>query len=126
MADTFTRKGVEFIERNKDRPFFLYFATHDIHVPRVPHRAVRRQDAACGVRGDVIVQFDGASGELLDTLDRLKLSRRHAGDPHQRQRPGAWTTATTMARSRSWTATSRPARCAAANTDLRGRHARCR
>ena len=37
MADTFTHEAVEFIKRNQSRPFFLYFATHDIHVPRVPH-----------------------------------------------------------------------------------------
>nr|HQQ91764.1 sulfatase-like hydrolase/transferase [Kiritimatiellia bacterium] len=37
MADTLAAKGAAFIARNKDKPFFLYFATHDIHVPRVPH-----------------------------------------------------------------------------------------
>ena len=64
MADTFTRKGVEFIERNKDKPFFLYFATHDIHVPRVPHaRFVGK--TTMGPRGDAIVQFDACVGELL-------------------------------------------------------------
>jgi arylsulfatase A-like enzyme len=73
MADTFTRKAVAFIERNKDRPFFLYFATHDPHVPRVPHpRFVGK--SGCGVRGDVIVQFDWCVGEILNTLDRLHLS----------------------------------------------------
>jgi arylsulfatase A-like enzyme len=73
MADTFTRKGVEFIERNKDKPFFLYFATHDIHVPRVPHaRFVGK--TTMGPRGDVIVQFDACVGELLAALDRLKLA----------------------------------------------------
>jgi arylsulfatase A-like enzyme len=73
MADTFTRKGVEFIERNHDKPFFLYFATHDIHVPRVPHaRFVGK--TPMGPRGDAIVQFDACVGELLATLDRLKLS----------------------------------------------------
>src|SRR5690242_10687911 len=34
IADTLTGRAVKFIEENKDRPFFLYFATHDIHVPR--------------------------------------------------------------------------------------------
>ena len=73
MADTFTRKAVAFIEQNQDRPFFLYFATHDPHVPRVPHpRFVGK--SGCGVRGDVIVQFDWCAGEILNTLDRLNLS----------------------------------------------------
>lgn len=74
MADTFTRKAVAFIEQNQDRPFFLCFATHDPHVPRVPHpRFVGK--SGCGARGDVIVQFDWCVGELLKTLDRLDLSR---------------------------------------------------
>ena len=73
MADTFTRKAVTFIGQNKDRPFFLYFATHDPHVPRAPHpRFVGK--SGCGVRGDVIVQFDWCAGEILNTLDRLHLS----------------------------------------------------
>jgi arylsulfatase A-like enzyme len=73
MADTFTRKAVAFIEQNQDRPFFLYFATHDPHVLRVPHpRFVGK--SGCGVRGEVIVQFDWCGGELLNTLDRLHLS----------------------------------------------------
>src|SRR5690242_6110199 len=33
IADTITGKAVAFIEREKSHPFFLYFATHDIHVP---------------------------------------------------------------------------------------------
>ncbi|NBV85772.1 MAG: arylsulfatase [Verrucomicrobia bacterium] len=35
MADVFTQEAVDFIEREKAHPFFLYFATHDIHVPRI-------------------------------------------------------------------------------------------
>jgi hypothetical protein len=38
MADQFTRRALAFIERAKDKPFFLYFATHDIHVPGVGRR----------------------------------------------------------------------------------------
>lgn len=72
MADTFSKKAIEFVEREKDRPFFLYYATHNIHVPRVPHpRHLGRSQG--GTRGDAIVELDEAVGELLTTLERLKL-----------------------------------------------------
>jgi arylsulfatase A-like enzyme len=73
MADTLTRRAVQFLEKSKDRPFFLYFATHDIHVPRVPHPRFRGT-SGCGVRGDVIQEFDWSVGEILATLDKLKLA----------------------------------------------------
>ena len=73
MADVFTSKAVSFIETHKDGPFFLYFATHDPHVPRVPHpRFVGK--TTMGPRGDAIVEADWSVGEILNTLDRLKLS----------------------------------------------------
>ena len=73
MADDFTRKAIAFIENHKAAPFFLYFATHDIHVPRVPHpRFVGKTDM--GPRGDVIVQLDSCVGEIMTTLDRLQLT----------------------------------------------------
>jgi arylsulfatase A-like enzyme len=73
MADVITRKAVAFLERHRNRPFFLYFSTHDIHVPRVPHpRFAGRTDL--GPRGDVIVQFDWCAGEILNALDRLNLA----------------------------------------------------
>jgi arylsulfatase A-like enzyme len=73
MADTFTGKAVSFIEQNRTKPFFLYFALHDPHVPRVPHpRFVGK--TAMGPRGDAIVQADWCVGEILNALDRLRLN----------------------------------------------------
>ncbi len=73
MADTFTSKALAFIEREKAGPFFLYFATHDIHVPRLPNaRFVGK--SAMGARGDAILELDWSVGQVLDTLDRLKLA----------------------------------------------------
>jgi arylsulfatase A-like enzyme len=73
MADTLTNKAVEFVQHKRSQPFFLYFATHDIHVPRVPHpRFVGKTDM--GPRGDVIVELDWCVGKMLDTLDRLNLT----------------------------------------------------
>jgi arylsulfatase A-like enzyme len=73
MADTITAKAVQFIERHRAEPFFLYFATHDIHVPRMPHPRFAGA-SGMGPRGDAIVQLDGCVGEVLRTLDRLGLA----------------------------------------------------
>jgi arylsulfatase A-like enzyme len=69
-ADILTAKAVDFIQRSTNGPFFLYFATHDPHVPRVPHpRFVGK--SGCGVRGDVIVEFDWCVGEIMATVERM-------------------------------------------------------
>jgi arylsulfatase A-like enzyme len=73
MADAFTRTAVGFVEQHRAKPFFLFFALHDPHVPRVPHpRFVGA--TSMGARGDAIAQLDWSVGEILATLDRLKLS----------------------------------------------------
>jgi arylsulfatase A-like enzyme len=73
MADVFTRKATAFIEEHRAKPFFLFFALHDPHVPRVPHpRFVGK--SGMGPRGDAIVQADSCVGEVLATLDRMKLA----------------------------------------------------
>jgi arylsulfatase A-like enzyme len=73
MAGVITGKAVSFIEKNRARPFFLYFATHDIHVPRVSHAKFRGK-SGCGVRCDVIQELDWSAGEIMRALDRLKLT----------------------------------------------------
>ena len=74
MADIFTQKAVSFIENHAKQPFFLYFATQDIHVPRVPHERFAGK-SGMGPRGDVILQLDWAVGKVLETLDRLGLTQ---------------------------------------------------
>ncbi len=74
IADVITGKATGFIEKNKDHPFFLYFSTHDIHVPRVPHPRFAGK-SGLGPRGDAIVQLDWSVGQILDTLDRLNLAQ---------------------------------------------------
>ena len=70
-ADILTGKAVDFIKQSTNAPFFLYFATHDPHVPRVPHpRFVGK--SGCGVRGDVIVEFDWCVGEIVAAVEKIK------------------------------------------------------
>ena len=33
IADSLTTHAIQFIEENQNKPFFLYFATNDVHVP---------------------------------------------------------------------------------------------
>ncbi|MEI6809758.1 MAG: sulfatase-like hydrolase/transferase, partial [bacterium] len=79
MAAVIADKSCAFIEKNvstgspQTKPFFLYIATHNIHVPRVPNPRFKGA-SDCGVRGDAIVEFDGTIGQVLETIDRLKLS----------------------------------------------------
>ncbi len=73
IAKTLTHEATSFIEQHKDSPFFLYFATHDIHVPHAPAVDFAKK-SECGIRGDVIEQFDASAGEVLAALDRLGLA----------------------------------------------------
>lgn len=74
IADTITKKAIDFIKKNTNNPFFLYFATHDIHVPRVPHPRFAGK-SGMGPRGDAILEFDWSVGEIMKTVDDLNLSR---------------------------------------------------
>lgn len=74
IADIITVKAVKFIEDNKDNQFFLYFATHDIHVPRMPHERFAGK-SGMGPRGDAIVEFDWSVGEIINTVKKLKLTK---------------------------------------------------
>jgi arylsulfatase A-like enzyme len=73
MADVLTNRAINFIDKNKQRPFFLYFATHDIHVPRVPHSRFAGK-SGMGPRGDAILQLDWTVGEVMQALDRMQLA----------------------------------------------------
>ncbi len=67
IADSITLRAVRFIEKNKDKPFFLYFGTNDVHVPRYPHQRFRGK-TDMGHRGDAIVQFDWSVGQVVRAL----------------------------------------------------------
>lgn len=73
IADSITSHAINFIKANKNNPFFMYFCTNDVHVPRFPHPRFRGQ-SGMGLRGDAIVQFDWAVGQLMETLDKLGIA----------------------------------------------------
>ena len=67
IADSITSHAVEFIRNNGEKPFFIYFATNDVHVPRFPHERFRGA-SEMGLRGDAIAQFDWCVGEIVRAL----------------------------------------------------------
>lgn len=69
MAENLLDKAREFVCENKDKPFFLYYATHNAHEPRVPSDAFRGKSEA-GIYGDVIEEFDYCVGELVKCLKK--------------------------------------------------------
>lgn len=73
MPDTFLHKAIDFIEDNQDGPFFMFYAVHENHVPRVPHPRFLGS-TSLGVRGDAVVQMDWGIGQIMDKLDDLGLT----------------------------------------------------
>lgn len=74
MSDTFLGKALEFIKTNKDKPFFLFYATQENHVPRIPHPRFQGS-SGLGARGDALVEMDWNIGVLLETLEQQGLSK---------------------------------------------------
>jgi arylsulfatase A len=69
LALTFNTKAISFIDesRKKKKPFFLYYAIHDIHVPRMPG-TIFKGKSKLGYRGDAILEMDFTVGVMLDAL----------------------------------------------------------
>jgi arylsulfatase A-like enzyme len=69
MADTFAKQAVKFIEESTQEPFFLFFATHGIHVPRVPNERFVGS-STLGARGDAIHELDDTVSQVLAALEK--------------------------------------------------------
>ncbi len=75
LADEWVRECDRWIFQKKGSPFFLFFASHSVHVPRMPHERFQGK-SGLGLRGDAILEFDWQVGEVMKTLDRLNLTEK--------------------------------------------------
>lgn len=73
IADSIADHAVRYITENASRPFFLYLATNDVHVPRFPHPR-HRSKTTMGLRGAAIAQFDATVETVLNLLDSLGIA----------------------------------------------------
>jgi arylsulfatase A-like enzyme len=75
MGEVFCERAKTFVRQHKEKPFFLYYAMHQPHVPRIPNpRFVGTTPH--GPRGDVIVEMDHYIGEFLDELKAQGLEEK--------------------------------------------------
>jgi arylsulfatase A-like enzyme len=73
MAEVFLDRAISFVSEHKEEQFFLYYAFHQPHVPRMPGKRFAGT-TRLGPRGDVIAEMDWCVGQMLNALDRLGLS----------------------------------------------------
>ena len=67
LTTQYTERAVQFIEKNKDQPFFLYVAHSMPHVPLYVSEKFNGKSEN-GLYGDVIMEIDWSVGQILETL----------------------------------------------------------
>jgi arylsulfatase A len=82
LTDHIARRSVDFVKRQKDKPFFLYLAFNAVHWPfqrpNRPDMVRTRETWFEGTRQDYIEMMqsvDSAVGQVLNTLDQQGLAK---------------------------------------------------
>ncbi|MCG8602007.1 MAG: arylsulfatase [Verrucomicrobiales bacterium] len=68
-AEHLTGKALRWMNQQK-QPFFLYYASHNIHHPFTPHPYFHGK-SECGLYGDFVEELDWSVGEILAALDKF-------------------------------------------------------
>ena len=70
LTRRYTERAVGFIERNRDKPFFLYVPHTMPHVPLFVSDRFKGTTGG-GVYGDVIAELDWSVGQILEAVKRM-------------------------------------------------------
>jgi len=71
----YTEKAINFIEKNSDQPFFLYYANNFPHTPLFASDDFLDKSKR-GLYGDVVEELDWSVGEVLKTIKRLGIAEK--------------------------------------------------
>ena len=74
LTTQYTERTVSFIEKNKDKPFFVYLPHSMVHVPLYVSDKFKGKSKA-GLFGDVMMEVDWSVGRILETLRKNKLDK---------------------------------------------------
>lgn len=75
LTQHYTGRALDFIRRNRERPFFLYLAHTMPHIPQYASPAFVGKSRD-GIYGDAIEELDWSTGQVLDLLRELGLEER--------------------------------------------------
>ena len=75
LTRRYTEKAIDFIERNQDQPFFLYYANNFPHTPLSASEDFLGISKR-GLYGDVVEELDWSVGEILKTLKKAGLTEK--------------------------------------------------
>ncbi len=75
LTERYTVRALDFIERNRDKPFFLYLPHAMPHKPLAVSDAFRGKSKA-GLYGDVVAELDASVGRVLAKVKELGLDER--------------------------------------------------
>ena len=74
LTTQYTERAVQFIEKNKDNPFFVYLPHSMVHVPLYVSEKFKGKSGT-GLFGDVMMEVDWSVGQILGTLRKHKLDK---------------------------------------------------
>jgi arylsulfatase A len=74
LTTWYTERAVRFIEKNRDRPFFMYLPHSMVHVPLHVSDKFKGKSGK-GLFADVVMEIDWSVGRILSTLTRLGLDK---------------------------------------------------
>jgi arylsulfatase A-like enzyme len=74
LTTSYTEYAIDFINRNRNNPFFLYLAHSMPHVPLAVSEKFKGK-SKLGLYGDVIMEIDWSVGEVVKALERNGLTK---------------------------------------------------
>ncbi len=75
LTTAYTNRAVSFIDRNADKPFFLYLPHTMVHVPLFVSEKFAGKSGA-GLFGDVMMEIDWSVGQILNAIRRNQIDER--------------------------------------------------
>lgn len=72
LTTMYTERALNFIEKNKNQPFFLYLPHSMVHVPLGVSDKFKGKSEQ-GMYGDVVMELDWSVGQILETLKKNNL-----------------------------------------------------